>query len=49
MSQERGNLPFVELEVKVIDGQFSPLLVDFHQVSDAHAQYQVSGFWFNVI
>lgn len=49
MSQERGNLPFIELEVKVIDSKFSALLVDFHQVSDAHAQYQVSGFWFNVI
>lgn len=49
MSQERGNLPFVELEVKVIDGQFSSLLVDFHQVSDAHSQYQVGGFRFNVI
>lgn len=49
MSQKRGNLPFVELEVKVIDSQFSSLLVDFHQVSDVHAQYQVSRFWFNVI
>lgn len=49
MSQERGDLPFVELEVEVVDGQLSSLLVDFHQVSDAHAQYQVCGFWFNVI
>lgn len=49
MSQERSYLPFVELEVEVIDSQFRSLLVDFHQVSDAHTQYQVSGFWFNVI
>lgn len=44
MAEERSDLPLEELKVEVIDGQFGSLLVDFHQVSDAHTQCQVSGF-----
>lgn len=44
MAKEGGDLPLVELQVEVVDGQFGSLLVDFHQVSDAHAQDQVTGF-----
>lgn len=49
MAKERGDLPLEELEVEMVDGQFGSLFVDFHQVSDAHTQCQVSGLWFNVI
>lgn len=44
VAEERGDLPLVELQVEVVDGQFGSLLVDFHQVSDTYAQHQVSGF-----
>lgn len=49
MAQERSDLPLIELQVQVVYGQFPPLLVDFHQISDAYAQNHVTGFWFNVI
>lgn len=49
MAEERGDLPLVELQVEVIDGQFCSLLVDFHQVTDAHTEVQVVGIRFNVI
>lgn len=49
MAEKRSDLALVELHVEVIDGQFRSLLVDFHQVSDAHTQRQISGFRFNVI
>lgn len=49
MAEKRGDLALVELHVEVIDGQFRTFLVDFHQVSDAHTQRQINGFWFNVI
>lgn len=49
MAEERGNLALEELEVEVIDSQFGSFLVNFHQVSNGHAQRQVGRVWFNVI
>lgn len=49
MAEERRDLPLEELEVEMVDGQFGSLLVNFHQVSNGHAQCQVSRLRFDVI
>lgn len=49
VSQERGDLSFVKLQVEVVHGQFSSLFVDFDQVSDAYTEDQVTGLWLYVI
>lgn len=49
VSEERGDLSLVELQIKVVDSKFPPFLVDFHQVSDVHTKVQTRGLWFNVV
>lgn len=49
MAEKRRNLALEEFKVEMIDSQFGSLLVNFHQVSNGHAQCQVSRVWFDVI
>lgn len=49
VAQEWGDLPLIELQVQMVYSQFPSLLVDFHQISDAHAQDHITGLWFNAI
>lgn len=49
MAEKRRNLALKELEVEMIDSQFGSFFVNFYQVSDGHAQCQVSWVWFDVI
>lgn len=47
--QEGGDLPFIELEIEVVDCQLGTLLVDFYQVADGHTKYEVRGVGFDAI
>lgn len=49
VAKEGGDLPLVKLQVKVVYGYFPSLLVDFHQISDVHAEVHFIGFAFNLI
>lgn len=47
VTQEGGDLSFVEFQAQPIDGQLVSVTVDLHKVLDVNTRFNVAGFLLN--